>query len=85
MGRVFNIGGDRPISILELAQRVVAIAGSASQVDFQTYAEAYDADFEDIRHRVPDLARLRSTIDYQPQFDLDAIIRDVVDWKRGAR
>jgi UDP-glucose 4-epimerase len=83
LGRVFNIGSDQPISILELAQRVVAVAGSSSRVDFQTYAQAYDADFEDIRHRVPDLARLRATIDYRPRFDLDAIIRDVVDWRRG--
>jgi UDP-glucose 4-epimerase len=82
-GRVFNIGSDQPVSILDLARRVIALSGSGSAIDFQTYAAAYDADFEDIRHRVPDLSRLRSTIDYQPRFDLDAIVRDVIAWKRA--
>jgi UDP-glucose 4-epimerase len=83
LGRVFNIGSDAPVSILELAQRTIAAAGSKSTIQFQSYAEAYDRDFEDIRHRVPDLTRLRSTIDYQPKFTLDDIIRDVVAWRRG--
>ena len=82
VGRVFNIGSDQPISILDLAKKVIAAAGSESAVDFQTYANAYDEDFEDIRRRVPDLTRLRSTIDYKPQYDLDAIIRSVIGAKR---
>ncbi|MFN0016710.1 MAG: NAD-dependent epimerase/dehydratase family protein [Pirellulaceae bacterium] len=76
LGRIFNVGSDQPVSILELAQRVIALAGSKSTVQFQSYTQAYDKDFEDIRHRVPDLGRLREAIGYVPQFDLDAIIRD---------
>jgi UDP-glucose 4-epimerase len=82
-GKVFNIGSDQPISIVELARRVVALAGSASAIEFQSYTEAYDEDFEDIRRRVPDLSRLRTTIGFQPRFDLDAIIRDVIAAKRA--
>jgi UDP-glucose 4-epimerase len=82
-GRVFNIGSDAPVTILELARRVIALAGSRSPIEFQTYAQAYDADFEDIRHRVPDLTRLESTIGYRPIQDLDAIIRDFVAWRRS--
>ncbi|MCE9528982.1 MAG: GDP-mannose 4,6-dehydratase [Planctomycetales bacterium] len=78
VGRIFNVGSDRPVSILELAQRVIALAGSKSTVQFQSYTQAYDKDFEDIRHRVPDLSRLREAIGYVPQFDLDAIIRDCI-------
>lgn len=84
LGRVFNIGSDRPVTILELAERTIAAANSSSRVQFQTYADAYDSDFEDIRHRVPDLTRLRTTIDYQPKFTLDDIIRDVIAWRRGS-
>lgn len=82
-GRVFNIGSDQPVAILDLAKRVIALAGSSSSIEFQTYAQAYDADFEDIRHRVPDLARLRATITYQSMLDLDATIRDVITWKKS--
>ncbi len=78
VGRVFNIGSDQPVSILELAQRVIALSGSSSSIDYQSYTQAYDQDFEDVRRRVPNLARLRSTIDFQPAYDLDAIIGELV-------
>lgn len=78
VGRVFNIGSDQPVSILELAQRVRTLANSSSPLQFQSYTDAYDRDFEDVRRRVPDLTRIRGTIDYQPVFDLDAIIRQVL-------
>jgi UDP-glucose 4-epimerase len=75
-GRVFNIGSDQPVSILQLAERVIALAGSKSKIEFQTYREAYDADFEDIRHRVPDVSRIRATIGWTAQLALDDVIRD---------
>lgn len=76
-GKIYNIGSDRPISILEMARRVIAIVNPQATLQFQSYAEAYDDDFEDIRRRVPDLSRIRKTIGYAPKMDLDAIIRDV--------
>jgi len=77
-GRVFNIGSDHPVSILELARQVVTLSGSASAIEFQSYAAAYDEDFEDIRRRVPDLSRLRQTIEFQPRHDLASVIRQLV-------
>lgn len=74
MGRVFNIGSDQPISILELAQRVQSRVNPNCEIVFQSYADAYDASFEDIRRRVPDLSRIRQAIGYQPSYDLDTII-----------
>jgi len=82
-GRVFNIGSDQPVAIRDLATAVISQCGSRSKIQFQTYTEAYDEDFEDIRRRVPDLTRLRSTISYQPQHDLASLIRDTIAWKRG--
>src|SRR4029079_106293 len=63
LGSGFNIGSDQPISIRELAEKTIALSGSRSTIEFQTYTAAYDKDFEDVRRRVPDLSRLRSTID----------------------
>lgn len=82
-GRVFNVGSDQPVSILDLAQRVVAIVNPSLAIEFQSYAEAYSPDFEDVRSRVPDLGRLRATIDYRPRYSLDDVIREVVAWKRA--
>jgi UDP-glucose 4-epimerase len=78
LGRVFNIGSDQPVSILELAQHVVRLAHSASPVQFQSYADAYDEDFEDVRRRVPDLSRLHRTIPHRNRYDLEAVIRAVI-------
>jgi UDP-glucose 4-epimerase len=85
LGQVFNIGSDQPVTILDLANQVIEQTGSRSSIEFQTYTAAYDADFEDIRRRVPDLSRLQATIGYRPRSDLGAIIQDVVAWKRLAR
>ncbi|MEX0818772.1 MAG: SDR family NAD(P)-dependent oxidoreductase [Pirellulaceae bacterium] len=82
VGRVFNIGSDQPISILELARRVIELAGSRSTIAYQTYADAYDEDFEDIRRRVPDLTRLRATIGDSLHHDLDSIIGKVIEFQR---
>jgi UDP-glucose 4-epimerase len=83
LGRVFNIGSDQPVTILELARQVIALSGSSSPIEFQSYAQAYDDDFEDIRRRVPDLTRVRAAISYMPKHDLPSIVRDVIAWQRG--
>ena len=76
-GRVFNIGSDHPVSILSLAEQVRAVVNPNAKIEFQSYRQAYDDDFEDIRRRVPDLTRLRNTIAYRPKHSLESIIRDV--------
>jgi UDP-glucose 4-epimerase len=53
-------------------------------VEFQSYSDAYDDSFEDIRRRVPDLSRIRAAIDYAPTKDLDAIIDSVAASTRGS-
>ena len=82
VGGVFNIGSDVPVSIVELAKRVIAAIDPRLEIEYQSYADAYSNDFEDVRHRVPDLSKLRRTIDFQLQFDLDQIIAEVIAWQR---
>lgn len=76
-GRVYNIGADTAISILDLAKKVVGRVNPDAQIEFQSYREAYDDSFEDIRRRVPDLSRIRDAIGYGITKDLDTIIDDV--------
>ena len=78
VGQVINIGSDQPISIRSLAEKVIANAGTESEIQFQSYADAYDKDFEDVRVRVPNLTRLRGLIDYQPEYDLDGIVAQLL-------
>ncbi len=76
-GRVYNIGSDQPVSILELAQRTIARVNPSATIEFQSYSQAYDESFEDIRRRVPDLTRIRSAIGFAPTQTLDDIIDSV--------
>jgi len=81
VGEVFNIGNDREeVTILELARRVKAHAGSRSEVVRVPYDEAYEAGFEDMARRVPDLAKLRALTGYQPRVGLDEIIDRVITY-----
>jgi UDP-glucose 4-epimerase len=82
VGRVFNVGSDQPISIRALAERVIAAVNPRLKIEYQSYTDAYSSDFEDVRTRVPDLARLRATIDFHHRHGLDDIIRDVVASRR---
>ncbi len=75
-GDVFNVGRDREISMERLAQLVVELTGSRSRVVYIPYEEAYRGGFEDMRRRVPDVSRLRRTIGYAPDTELeDALLR----------
>lgn len=81
-GRVYNIGSDTPVSILDLAKRVIERVNPKAEIGYQSYSEAYDETFEDIRRRVPDLKRIAETIGYAPTKDLDAIIDSVAESMR---
>lgn len=81
-GRVFNLGSEEEVTILELAERVKAKANPEVEITKIPYEQAYEAGFEDIRRRVPDITRVRETIGYEPVYDLDRIIDEVIDYFR---
>ncbi|WP_417737056.1 GDP-mannose 4,6-dehydratase [Rosistilla oblonga] len=76
-GQVVNIGNDEEVSINQLAQRVVELTGSSSQIEKISYDAAYGDGFEDMQRRVPCLQRAADLIGYKPTRDLEQIIRDV--------
>lgn len=84
-GRVYNIGSDQPVTILELAKRTIDRVNPKAHVEFQTYSDAYDDSFEDIRRRVPNLTRIRETIGFQPTYTLDDIIDSVAKSMRPTK
>jgi nucleoside-diphosphate-sugar epimerase len=82
VGEVYNIGSDREVTVLELAERVKSLTGSDSKTVFVPYDQAYEQGFEDMLRRVPDLSKIHKLIDYQPTFDLDEILESVIDYHR---
>lgn len=84
MGKVFNLGSDQPISIMQLAKLVCETLGSESGIELVPYDEAYGAGFEDLAQRVPDLERVRRAIGFRPAISLEQTIRDIASEERGA-
>ena len=82
-GRVFNVGGTEEISIKALAERIVARVGSSSPIRTIPYDEAYEAGFEDMPRRVPDLSRAAEAVGFAPRRDLDAILDAVIAAQRA--
>ncbi|MBM3288663.1 MAG: NAD-dependent epimerase/dehydratase family protein [Candidatus Hydrogenedentes bacterium] len=78
-GEIFNIGSTQRITIEDLATRIVALTGSASEVHFVPYDQAYGPGYEDMRHRAPSLDKVRAAIGYEPKTSLDTILQSVID------
>jgi UDP-glucose 4-epimerase len=94
-GGVFNVGSPNEISILELARTVIRLVHGdqgppeAGEVDDRIrlvpYDEAYEAGFEDMRRRVPDLSRIHSAIGWAPRIPFEDTLRDVIAFHRAIR
>jgi UDP-glucose 4-epimerase len=79
VGQVFNIGNGHEITILGLAERIKTLTASASPIVTIPYDQAYEAGFEDMPRRVPDISKIRALIGYEPRVQLDEILLKVID------
>ena len=78
VGEVFNIGNTTEISIDELAHRIKQMTGSSSPIVRIPYDQAYEAGFEDMPRRVPDISKIRALVGYEPTVELDEILTRVI-------
>jgi len=81
VGRVFNIGADTEIPIVELARRVIERTGSKSKIRLVPYEEAYDEGFEELGRRKPDTAALRELTGWMPARTVDDAIDDAIAYE----
>jgi len=83
VGQVVNVGGADEVTIGELALRVLDMTRSPSKIEYVPFDQAYVPGFEEIDRRVPDLTKLRFLTGYQPKLNLEYVIRQVIDERRG--
>jgi UDP-glucose 4-epimerase len=83
-GEIFNVGSNRPIRIIDLAERVLAATSSSSEIVYVPYDEVYGHGIEDMQHRAPSIAKIRGAIGWAPMLDLDQILADVIADVSGA-
>jgi nucleoside-diphosphate-sugar epimerase len=77
-GTAVNVGSTEQVSIAGLAQRVLALTGSASDIVHLSYEEGIGPGYEDLQRRVPDCTRARELIGFRPLRTLDDILRAVI-------
>ena len=87
VGEVFNVGSVHEVTVHELANRVLAVVDrvNGAGVDrgdrlvFVPYDKAYEAGFEDMRRRVPDISKIKTAIGWEPSVSLDETLQKIVD------
>jgi len=82
IGDVFNIGNNHEVTIRELAERVVSLTNSKSEIKSLSYDEAYNPGFEDMQRRIPDISKIERVMGWKPTLSLDQIINDVANHLR---
>lgn len=82
-GEVINIGTKEPITIEELADKVIHLTGSVSEKRFLSYEEAYGRPFDDMQIRVPDLSKIHRLIGWSPKHSLDETLLQVIEFERA--
>ncbi len=80
VGSVYNLGNPQEISIADLAERVIRLTESKSQIEYVPYHKAYEEGFEDMERRVPDISRVRELTGYAPRVALNDALQHTLDW-----
>lgn len=83
VGEVFNIGSNQEITMVDLAKKVKELTNSESEIMFVPYDEAYEEGFEDMPRRVPNISKVNQQIGFQPEMNLDGILKSVIDFHSG--
>jgi UDP-glucose 4-epimerase len=80
VGEIFNLGSMEPITIEQLAQKIIAMTNSSSVINYIPYEQAYEKGFEDLHRRVPDIGKAKRFIGFEPKTSLDELLRKVIEY-----
>jgi UDP-glucuronate decarboxylase len=69
-----NLGNPRAFTILELAETVVRMTGSASKLEFQPLP------VDDPKQRQPDITRAKDILKWEPRWSLEEGLRPTIDY-----
>jgi dTDP-glucose 4,6-dehydratase len=71
-----NIGNPHELTLLELAKRIIRLAGSRSEIVFRPLPE------DDPKVRQPDITRARTRLGWEPRIDTDEGLKLTLAWFR---
>lgn len=76
IGEIYNVGSPRAVRIEDLANLVIERTGSSSGIRHVPFDVAYEAGFEDLEHRVPDISAVQGVIGWEPRRSLEQAVDD---------
>jgi UDP-glucose 4-epimerase len=82
-GKVYNLGSDREISLIDLADMVIGLTRSESKKVFLSYEQAYGMPLDDMLRRVPSLKRIHQIIGFEPKYSLEETLALVIKEIQG--
>ena len=71
---VFNIGNPNEITVLELAQKIIELTNSKSEIVFKSLPS------DDPKQRKPDLTKAKKLLGYKPKHTLEEGLETTIDW-----
>ncbi|TMC80707.1 MAG: SDR family oxidoreductase [Chloroflexi bacterium] len=72
-----NLGNPQEVTVLELAETIIRLAGSSSTIDFR------DLPVDDPKQRRPDIARAQKLLGWQPKVSLEDGLRRTLEYFRS--
>lgn len=81
IGEVVNVGNpENKTTIYNLARKIKTALNSTSPIEHIPYEKAYEEGFEDMRHREPDISKLRRLTGFSPGISLDEIVSRIREY-----
>jgi UDP-glucose 4-epimerase len=82
-GEIFNVGSPERVRIIDLAERVLELTGSRSELRFVPHEQVYGLGIEDVLHREPSIEKIGAAIGWAPSRSLDEVLDDVIAFERS--
>ena len=83
IGQAFNIGSTNEITITELAQKVIKLTNSTSEIVYKKHSEVFGDHFEEPQQRVPDISKIKKIVGWQPKQSLDEVIIEITEYLKA--
>ena len=86
-GEVLNIGATQEITILQLAEKIKELSGTAGdlKIEFIPYESFTGQKYEDVMRRVPDTSLCKRLLGVEAVVSLDEGLTKTIDWQREFR
>ncbi len=74
-GEVINIGTGRPTTILDLAEKIIALCGLKKNLKPKFIKHR-----DDVRHRFPDIGKMKNLLNFTSRYNLKSGLEKTINW-----